>query len=122
MRISEEPFVILSSEEDSRPNAPVNVLIGADRLKTGFSRSLAPCYVPYDIGGARPKFLVLAFASASFCPHHQADAWCFAQAYMAGVGETSCGEPAGDFIGRISLSVKVNELVQPLECGEGCSK
>jgi hypothetical protein len=39
VRISEEPFAILYSEEDSRPNAPANVLIGADLLKTGFGWS-----------------------------------------------------------------------------------
>ncbi len=39
VRISEEPFAILYSEEDSRPNAPVNVLIGADMLKAGFGWS-----------------------------------------------------------------------------------
>jgi hypothetical protein len=39
VRISEEPFSVLYSEEDSRPNAAVNVLIGADMLKTGFGWS-----------------------------------------------------------------------------------
>jgi hypothetical protein len=39
VRISEEPFAILYSEEDSRPNAAVNVLVGADMLKTGFGWS-----------------------------------------------------------------------------------
>lgn len=38
-RIPEEPFAVLYSEEDSRPNAPVNVLVGADMLKTGFGWS-----------------------------------------------------------------------------------
>jgi hypothetical protein len=39
VRIPEEPFAILYSEEDSRPNAPVNVLVGAEMLKTGFGWS-----------------------------------------------------------------------------------
>ena len=39
VRISEEPFAILYSEEDSRPNTTVNVLIGAEMLKTGFGWS-----------------------------------------------------------------------------------
>ena len=39
VRIPEEPFAVLYSEEDSRPNAPVNVLIGADMLKAGFGWS-----------------------------------------------------------------------------------
>ncbi len=39
MRIPEEPYADLYSEEDSRPNAPVNVLIGAEMLKTGFGWS-----------------------------------------------------------------------------------
>jgi hypothetical protein len=39
VRISEEPFAVLYSEEDSRPNTAVNVLVGADMLKTGFGWS-----------------------------------------------------------------------------------
>lgn len=39
VRIPEEPFAVLYSEEDSRPNAPVNILIGADILKAGFGWS-----------------------------------------------------------------------------------
>ncbi len=39
VRIPEEPYADLYSEEDSRPNAPVNVLIGAEMLKTGFGWS-----------------------------------------------------------------------------------
>jgi uncharacterized protein YejL (UPF0352 family) len=39
VRIPEEPFAVLYSEEDSRPNAPVNVLIGSDMLKAGFGWS-----------------------------------------------------------------------------------
>ena len=39
VRIPEEPFAVLYSEEDSRPNAPVNVLIGADMIKAGFGWS-----------------------------------------------------------------------------------
>jgi hypothetical protein len=39
VRIPEEPFAVLYSGEDSRPNAPVNVLVGADMLKAGFGWS-----------------------------------------------------------------------------------
>jgi len=39
LRIPEGSFAILFSEEDSRPNAPVNVLVGADILKTGYGWS-----------------------------------------------------------------------------------
>ncbi len=36
MRIPEERFALLYSESDSRPNAPINVLVGGDMLKDGF--------------------------------------------------------------------------------------
>lgn len=36
MKIPEERFANLYSETDSRPNAPVNVLVGGDMLKDGF--------------------------------------------------------------------------------------
>lgn len=35
-QIPEERFAVLYSETDSRPNAPVNVLVGGDMLKDGF--------------------------------------------------------------------------------------
>ena len=35
-RIPEEEFAMLYSGQDSRPNAPVNVIVGADILKNGF--------------------------------------------------------------------------------------
>ncbi|MCA9937049.1 MAG: transposase, partial [Anaerolineales bacterium] len=35
-RIPEGRFALLYSETDSRPNAPVNVLVGGDMLKDGF--------------------------------------------------------------------------------------
>ena len=38
-RIDEQPFAILSSEQDSRPNTPVNVLVGFETLKAGFGWS-----------------------------------------------------------------------------------
>ena len=38
-RISEAPFAVLYSDEPSRPNSPVNVLIGAEVLKAGFGWS-----------------------------------------------------------------------------------
>ena len=39
MRIPEERFAILYSKTDSRPNAPINVLVGGDMLKDGFGWS-----------------------------------------------------------------------------------
>lgn len=36
MKIPEERFAVLYSDIDSRPNAPVNVLVGGDLLKDGF--------------------------------------------------------------------------------------
>ena len=36
MRIPEDRFAVLYSQSDSRPNAPVNVLVGGDMLKDGF--------------------------------------------------------------------------------------
>jgi hypothetical protein len=38
-RIDEEPFAVLYSNQPSRPNAPVNVLVGMDILKAGFGWS-----------------------------------------------------------------------------------
>ena len=38
-RIDEEPFAVLYSDRPSRPNAPVNVLVGMDTLKAGFGWS-----------------------------------------------------------------------------------
>src|SRR3970040_2351702 len=35
-RIDESVFVVLYSEKDSRPNVPVNVLVGLEALKAGF--------------------------------------------------------------------------------------
>lgn len=39
MKIPEERFASLYSETDSRPNAPVNILVGGDMLKDGFGWS-----------------------------------------------------------------------------------
>jgi len=39
MRIQEESFAVLYSDLPSRPNAPVNVLVGLDTLKAGFGWS-----------------------------------------------------------------------------------
>ena len=39
MRIQEEPFAVLYSDLPSRPNTPVNVLVGLDTLKAGFGWS-----------------------------------------------------------------------------------
>lgn len=38
-RIDEDPFAVLYSEQASRPNAPVNVLVGLEVLKSGFGWS-----------------------------------------------------------------------------------
>jgi hypothetical protein len=38
-RIDEEPFAVLYSEKASRPNVPVNVLVGLEALKAGFGWS-----------------------------------------------------------------------------------
>ncbi len=38
-RIKEEPFAVLYAETPSRPNTPVNVLVGMDTLKAGFGWS-----------------------------------------------------------------------------------
>jgi hypothetical protein len=39
MNIPEDRFAVLYSETDSRPNAPINVLVGGDMLKDGFGWS-----------------------------------------------------------------------------------
>ena len=38
-RIDESPFAILYSDEPSRPNTPINILVGAEILKAGFGWS-----------------------------------------------------------------------------------
>jgi len=38
-RIDEKPFAILYSDEPSRPNSPVNTIVGAEMLKAGFGWS-----------------------------------------------------------------------------------
>jgi hypothetical protein len=43
-RIDEEPFAIVYSDEDSRPNIPVNVLVGFETLKAGFGWSDEEAY------------------------------------------------------------------------------
>lgn len=43
-RIDERPFAVLYSSEPSRPNVPVNVLIGLEALKAGFGWSDAEMY------------------------------------------------------------------------------
>jgi hypothetical protein len=44
VRIDEDPFAVLYSDEPSRPNIPVNVLVGLDTLKSGFGWSDAEMY------------------------------------------------------------------------------
>lgn len=43
-RIREEPFAVLYSDKPSRPNVPVNVLVGLEVLKAGFGWSDAEIY------------------------------------------------------------------------------
>ena len=43
-RIDEEPFAVLYADVDSRPNTPVNVLIGWEALKAGFGWSDEEAY------------------------------------------------------------------------------
>ncbi len=38
-RIDEQPYAVLYSEKDSRPNIPVNVLVALESLKSGFNWS-----------------------------------------------------------------------------------
>jgi hypothetical protein len=38
-RLREEPFAVLYSDVPSRPNVPVNVLVGLDVLKAGYGWS-----------------------------------------------------------------------------------
>lgn len=46
-RIDEQVFAVLYSEKDSRPNVPVNVLIGLEALKAGFGWSDQELYEHY---------------------------------------------------------------------------
>jgi hypothetical protein len=46
-RIDEEPFAVLYSEKASRPNIPVNVLIGLEALKAGFGLSDEELYARF---------------------------------------------------------------------------
>lgn len=43
-RIDEQPFAVLYSEQDSRPNTPINVLVGFETLKAGFGWSDEEAY------------------------------------------------------------------------------
>jgi hypothetical protein len=43
-RLDEKPFAVLYSDEASRPNIPVNVLVGLEALKAGFGWSDAEMY------------------------------------------------------------------------------
>jgi len=43
-RIAEESFAVLYSDEASRPNIPVNVLVGFETLKSGFGWSDEEAY------------------------------------------------------------------------------
>ena len=47
-RIDEEPFAVLYSDKASRPNIPVNVLIGLEALKAGFGLSDEELYARYS--------------------------------------------------------------------------
>lgn len=46
-RVDEEPFTVLYSDKASRPNVPVNVLIGLEALKAGFGLSDEELYARY---------------------------------------------------------------------------
>jgi hypothetical protein len=46
-RINEQSFAVLYSEKDSRPNVPVNVLVGLEALKAGFGWSDQELYEHY---------------------------------------------------------------------------
>ena len=46
-RIDEQAFAVLYSEKDSRPNVPVNVLVGLEALKAGFGWSDQELYEHY---------------------------------------------------------------------------
>ncbi len=46
-RIDEQSFAVLYSEKDSRPNVPVNVLVGLEALKAGFGWSDLELYENY---------------------------------------------------------------------------
>ena len=46
-RIDEESFAVLYSDKDSRPNVPVNVLIGLEALKSGYGWSDLELYENY---------------------------------------------------------------------------
>lgn len=46
-RIDEQTFAVLYSEKDSRPNVPVNVLVGLEALKAGFGWSDQELYEHY---------------------------------------------------------------------------
>jgi len=46
-RVDEEPFAVLYSDKASRPNIPVNVLIGLEALKAGFGLSDEELYARY---------------------------------------------------------------------------
>jgi len=50
-RIDETPFAVLYSEKESRPNAPVNVLVGFEIIKAGFGWSDEEMYeaLSFDI-------------------------------------------------------------------------
>ncbi|MCJ7737766.1 MAG: transposase [Anaerolineae bacterium] len=47
VRMDEKPFAVLYSDEPSRPNIPVNVLVGLETLKSGFGWSDAEMYDHY---------------------------------------------------------------------------
>ncbi|MCB9106420.1 MAG: hypothetical protein H6633_19580 [Anaerolineales bacterium] len=38
-RLDEKPFAVLYADEASRPNIPINVLVGLETLKAGFGWS-----------------------------------------------------------------------------------
>jgi len=47
VRLNEEPFAVLYADEASRPNIPINVLVGLETLKAGFGWSDEEMYETY---------------------------------------------------------------------------
>ena len=50
-RIDERPFAVLYSDEPSRPNSPINTLVGAETLKAAFGWSDEELYdhIQFDL-------------------------------------------------------------------------
>lgn len=53
-RLDEQPFAVLYSDKASRPNAPVNILVGLEVLKSGFGWSDAELYDHFCLPTSSP--------------------------------------------------------------------